>query len=238
MLRIAIAEDKLNDKEILLKYIEKFQNENDICLKTDIFSDAINLVEDYRPVYDLLLLDIEMPIMDGMTAAARIRGMDSRVIIIFITNMTQYAIKSYEVGALDYVLKPIRYFALSEKLKKVARFLAESTSRYLLLKTRECSVRVCVDDILYIEVVNHYIHVYTMKEEFSIAMSMKEMEYELEGDSFARCNKGYLVNIRQISCVKSNSVILTDGTELQLSRLRKKEFLLSITNYYGGRGMQ
>ena len=71
---------------------------------------------DYRAVYDIILMDIEMRFMDGMTAAEKIREHDSEVVIIFITNMPQYAIKGYRVDALDYVLKPVSYFAFSQRI--------------------------------------------------------------------------------------------------------------------------
>lgn len=75
-------------------------------------------MEKYSPVYDILLLDIEMKEMDGMEAARRIRERDDKVVIIFITAAPQYAISGYEVRALSYLLKPLPWFAFSQELKK------------------------------------------------------------------------------------------------------------------------
>ena len=77
-----------------------------------VFADGVDILEDYRAVYDIIFLDVEMKHLDGMTTAERIRQMDADVILIFITNMAQYAIRGYSVGALDYVLKPVPYLPL------------------------------------------------------------------------------------------------------------------------------
>ena len=74
-----------------------------------VFTDGDEITEGYRPNYDIILMDIEMCFMNGMTAAQEIRKLDPEVVIIFITNMVQYAIQGYAVGALDYILKPVNY---------------------------------------------------------------------------------------------------------------------------------
>ena len=84
----------------------------------------MELLDDYRPVYDVLFLDVEMKHLDGMETARRVRELDKDVIIVFITNMAQYAIGGYAVGALDYVLKPVPYFAFSQQLTQGRRAAA------------------------------------------------------------------------------------------------------------------
>ena len=107
MARIAIVEDDAECREQLREYVEHYGQENREELEVLCFSDGAELVEGYRPVYDLLLLDIEMPNLDGMTAARRIRQVDSDVLIVFITNMAKYAISGYEVEAPGFMLKPV-----------------------------------------------------------------------------------------------------------------------------------
>ena len=118
MFRIGIAEDDPSFQKTISEYIERYQKEKNIDIQASFFQDGNELVFKYEPIYDVLLLDIEMPKMNGMDAAREIRKRDQRVLIIFITNMAQYAINGYEVGALDFVLKPIKYFSFSMKLEK------------------------------------------------------------------------------------------------------------------------
>ena len=114
MIRIAIVEDDELYIDQLRQYLKDFQEEIDEIFEVKIYRDGDGITSDYKAQYDLILMDIQMRFVDGMTAAEEIRKMDSEVIIIFITNMAQYAIRGYEVGALDYILKPVTYFAFSQ----------------------------------------------------------------------------------------------------------------------------
>ena len=102
-------------------------------------------------------MDIEMPHMDGMEAARRIRAVDPAVVIVFITNMARYAVKGYEVDALDFVLKPVTYPQFAMKMKKAAAIAAGRERRYLLLPKDGVEQRVSTDDILFVEVIRRRI---------------------------------------------------------------------------------
>ena len=121
MIRIAIVEDEGTVREQLVGYIQRYTRQYGTMFDVTEFVDGIDILEDYRPVYDIVLLDIEMKHLDGMETAQRIRALDEDVVIIFITNMPQYAIKGYAGGALDYVLQPVPYFEVSQQLQKAVR---------------------------------------------------------------------------------------------------------------------
>ena len=106
MIRVAIVEDEAAVREQLAGYVQRCTRQYGTLFEVTMFTDGLEILEEYRPVYDIIFLDVEMPQLDGMETARRIRAMDSEVQLIFITNMAQYAIKGYAVGALDYVLKP------------------------------------------------------------------------------------------------------------------------------------
>ena len=106
MIRVAIVEDDLSCVQQLREYLSRYQKSSEEDIEVAVYPDGMAVVEQYRPVFDVLLLDIEMPRLDGMAAAREIRRTDPEVIMIFITNMARYAIKGYEVNALDFVLKP------------------------------------------------------------------------------------------------------------------------------------
>ena len=116
MIRIALVEDDPAYAEQLLSYLKEYEKESKERISVQTFSDGEDIVTEYRADYDIILMDVEMKFMDGMSAAEKIRKMDTEVVIIFITNMPQYAIQGYKVNALDYILKPISYFSFSESM--------------------------------------------------------------------------------------------------------------------------
>lgn len=131
MLRVAVAEDNPKDRERLLSFLKQYGEEKHVQIEVTEYTDGSELLEQYRPCYDVIFLDVEMPQMDGMKAAEKIRETDEEVILIFITNMAKYAIRGYEVQALDYVLKPVKYQAFSVKMDKVNRLAEKKKTRAL-----------------------------------------------------------------------------------------------------------
>lgn len=236
MIRVAVVEDDAACARQLREYVERFAGENGETLKVETFTDGAQLAMDYRPIWDILLLDIEMPRMDGMTAARLIRRADPMAIIIFITNMAKYAIKGYEVDAMNFVLKPVNYFAFSVKMAKAVGVI-HSRVRYNLIVPFEGGIRkIPAEDVYYIEVANHRLHIHAKDGSYTMLGALKDMEQQLEGLHFARCNKCYLVNLRHVLGLKGGMVTLEGGQSLQVSRPRKKEFQTAVMNYYGGGG--
>ena len=107
MTRIAIVEDEAAVREQLAGYVQRYTRQYGTPFEVTEFADGMEILEDYRPQFDIIFLDVEMKHLDGMETARRIRERDGGVLIVFITNMAQYAIRGYAVGALDYVLKPV-----------------------------------------------------------------------------------------------------------------------------------
>lgn len=235
MVRVAIVEDEPACAEILKNHIMRFESESGTHFEITEFRDGLDLVEGYRPIWDLILLDIEMTHLDGMSAAERIRQVDPAVLLMFITNMAQYAIQGYQVDAIDYVLKPVGYAAFTLKLRKVLRVLADRKGRQLLLSREGGAERVSSTDVFFVEVADHRVVYHTSAGRFSSTGTLREVERELEGEPFVRCNSCYLVNLRHVSAVKQDFVRV-GGRELKVSRPRKRQFLQELSDYYGGGG--
>lgn len=121
MYHVAIVEDEASFATQLQEYLKQYEEENDVRFKISVFGDGAEILEDYQPLYDIILLDIEMPKVNGMKAAEQIRAQDADVTLMFITNMANYAIRGYEVGALDFVMKPINYYTFSMKMTRVLK---------------------------------------------------------------------------------------------------------------------
>ena len=155
MLRVAIAEDNSKDRERLQSFLKQYETEKNTQIEIAEYTDGSKLLEQYRPCYDVIFLDVEMPEMDGMKAAEKIREMDEEVILIFITNMAKYAIRGYQVQALDYVLKPVKYEAFSVKMDKVKRLAEKKKDKSITIKTGTTTHRLQLSHIQYVEVVQH-----------------------------------------------------------------------------------
>ena len=236
MIRVAIVEDEAEIREQLMGYVQRYTRQYGTAFEVKTFADGLEILEDYRPAYDLILLDIEMKHLDGMETARRIRELDPEVMLVFITNMAQYAIKVYAVGALDYVLKPVPYFAFSQQLQKVEEQLRRRTRHYLAVPVEGGLRRLDTSRIYYIESEGHRVHFYTEEGDFAAPGALKALEEKLADRPFARCNSGYLVNLAQVQAVQQNTVEV-GPYELQVSRPKRKSFLAALTDYIGGDGL-
>lgn len=232
MIRIAIVEDDLLVQEQLTSYLHRFEFEQGLSCEISLFSDGASFLDAYRPVYDIILMDVQMPHLDGMSAAEILRKSDKDVILIFITNMAQYAIHGYAVQALDYVLKPVPYFAFAQQLQKAVTQLRSRRKTYLTVTINGGFRRVDTATIYYIESCGHYLHIYTEDEVLVTLGSLKNFETKLDPQRFVRCNSGYLVNLAQVIAVKQYEVKVGPHT-LLISRPKKKLFLEALTNYLG-----
>lgn len=235
MLHIAIVEDNPGQARLLQEYLERFFAEVGQDAELTHFSSGDTLLNDYRPVWDILLMDIELPGRDGMSVAARIRELDQRVVLIFITQMAQYAIRGYEVNALDYVLKPVSYYAFTLKLNKALRVLRERQSKQIMLQGENGLQVLSTDQLYYVEVWGHKLCYHTSLGDFTAtgARTLQEVEDELGGLGFLRCNQSCLVNFRYVQRIGKDEVQVNDQC-LAISRGRRKAFLEGMSRYLGG----
>lgn len=236
MIRIAMVEDEAAVREQLMGYVQRYTRQYGTPFEVTEFTDGMEILEDYRPQFDIIFLDVEMKHLDGMETARRIRERDGGVLIVFITNMAQYAIRGYAVGALDYVLKPVPYFAFSQQLQKVEEQLRRRTRHYLAVPVEGGLRRLDTSRIYYIESEGHRVHFYTEEGDFAAPGALKALEEKLADRPFARCNSGYLVNLAQVQAVQQNTVEV-GPYELQVSRPKRKSFLAALTDYIGGDGL-
>ena len=110
MFKIAIVEDQEETRESLNRFVRQYAQEQGLQVEISLITDGAEIAEHYTPGFDIIFMDVEMPRLDGFGAAEAIRAVDADVVLVFVTNMAQYAIRGYEVDALDYVLKPVNYY--------------------------------------------------------------------------------------------------------------------------------
>ncbi len=230
MISLAIVEDEDSYAAQLEEFINKYQKESGSCFKITRFKDGDEITNGYKSKFDIILMDIEMKLMDGMTAAEEIRKLDQEVVIMFITNMTNYAIRGYQVDALDYVLKPVSYFAFSQKLQRAIGKIKKSSSNIISIDLASGVKKVDVDNIFYIESEGHSLNFYTVNGDFTIRGRISDYEDKLNGYNFFRSNKGYLVNLKYVDGVEKGCCQIA-GKQLLISRARKNDFMTALTDY-------
>lgn len=235
MPRIAIVEDNEADLLRVQEMLKRFSEEKGITVQSAVFRNGEQLLFSYEPIYDIILMDIEMPRMDGMTAAQRLRELDPRVILIFTTNMAQYAIEGYRVRARAYLLKPLQYISFAMELTDALRASERTPSDAFLLKGESGVVRLNTEDILYIESRKHEQVFHTGSGTYSMRGTLTELEQRLAPQSFARSGVSFLVNLRYVTGVDREDVLLGD-IRVPLSRQKRKTFLETLTYYIGGNG--
>ena len=236
MLKIAVVEDQTEVRESLCQFIRQYAGEQGLQAEVEPFADGAVIAEGYQPGYDIIFLDVEMPRLGGFGAAERIRAVDPDVVLVFVTNMAQYAIKGYEVDALDYVLKPVPYFAFSQQLQKAVEKVSRHARHYLAVPVEGGLRRLDTVQIYYLESEGHRVHFYTEDGEFTAPGALKTFEEKLADCPFARCNSGYLVNLAQVRGVQQG-VVEVGPYELQVSRPKRKSFLAALADYIGGEGV-
>lgn len=232
MIKIAVVEDEHTYAMQLQEYLHQYEKECGEVFEITTFLDGDEIVSKYKSQFDIILMDIEMKFMDGMSAAEEIRKVDAEVIIIFVTNASQYAIRGYAVDALDYVLKPVSYFAFSQRIGRAIGRIKKRVSKTISVNIRGGVMKVDVADVYYIESRGHTLLFYLPSGIHEAVGTMKELEEELKAYNFFRGNKGYLINLAHVEKVVDNYAIVREQQVL-LSRARKKAFMEALTRYWG-----
>ena len=231
MIRIAVAEDEQNTYEMIHAFLERYASEKQLKIQVKHFHNGFEITDSYKPEYDIILMDVDMPLINGIDAARKIRLLDPAVIIIFITNLSQYAIQGYSVQAFDYILKPLSYFPFSEFFgRAVSRLQNIENTPYYTIRMKDGIRKVAVRDIYYIEINNHTLYYHTASGTFQATGKMKEIENALSKYDFSRCNNGYLVNLAHVDSIRDNDTVV-HGETLPISRSRKKEFSNALISY-------
>lgn len=237
MLKVAIVEDMKEDADLLEKNLRKYEAETGTAIEFNVFDNVQVFLLNYQPVYDVVFMDIMMPYLDGMKAAAELRKQDECVPLIFVTDMAKYAINGYEVGALDFFVKPVTYPALKLRLDRISMMRERSTPPVKIHIPYKGTKILPSGDVYYIEVMNKEMTYHTRRGDFTVrSEGLKKLESELKDAGFMRCSSSYLINLKWCTGFKGD-LICVAGDEIKISRRQKKEFIsaLSLT-YLGGKG--
>lgn len=215
--KIAICDDSKEDTGYVAGLLKKWSAQRQMAVQAECFPSAESFLFQYAEDknYDILLLDIEMEQMDGVTMARQIRRDNETVQIVFITGYSEYIAEGYEVAALHYLLKPVNEEKLFAVLDRAVEKLRRS-ERCLTLALSGEMVRIPLHEIRYLDVQQNYVTVHG-KADYTVKKSLGEFEKLLD-EEFFRLGRGGIVNLSYISRVTKTDVYLKDGSVLPLPR--------------------
>ena len=229
MVRIAIVEDEEKDAQELFECIQRYFEKDEMNCVIERFTEGMSFIGDNSAKFDLVFLDIEMPLLSGMETAKRLRAYDQSVCIVFVTNMPQFAINGYEVAALDFVLKPITYFNIARTIDKAMRVIRRKDEK-IYVSVENGLTAIAVSEIVYIEVYGHFTTIYTENLEISTRTSLNDLEKMLVDSSIYRCSRFYMINFKYLKGIRDGEVLVGDRA-LKISRNKKTEILKKLAEY-------
>lgn len=215
--KIAICDDSDADRQYILNMVDRWAAGAGHGARIDTFTSAENFLfhSAEESGYDILLLDIEMGTMDGVTMAKELRKNNDVVQIVFITGYSDYIAEGYEVAALHYLMKPVKENKLWSVLDRAVEKLSKN-EKVLTFETGGEVVRVPVYQIRYADVFGNYVTIHALSD-ITVKMTLKELNSQLD-ERFYRAGRSMIVNLTQISRVTKTEIKLTDGTAMPLPR--------------------
>lgn len=218
--RIALVEDEKVNADRFVSILNEYSRMENVEFRIQWYRNAITFLEEYNSQFDIVFMDIRMPVMDGMEAARELRRKDQTVLLVFLTALAQYAIQGYEVEAADYLLKPVSPTALRMKLKRLLPRCVGEKKGIMLVNNGE-KVFVRQDDLLYAEIFDHHIQHHTAEGILRDYGTLKKVEQMLPPDVFYRVNNQTIVNLRRVSRADAETVYV-DGRDFTVSMRRRK----------------
>lgn len=234
MHKIAIVEDDDKDAKVLTDFLDCYSKENNIPLDVSRFKNADSFLFDYQKKYDIIFMDIMMPGTNGMESARKLREVDNDTILIFVTTVARMAIHGYEVGALDFVLKPLEYPSFSLKLSRAFSKIKKTNSKVISLKTTDGLQTINEADILYVEVCNHILIYHLLDKDIEMYGSLKRAQEELSSRDFFKTNNCFLVNMNYVTRIDGYELTLNDKINLAISHPKRSEFVKAYHSFLTG----
>lgn len=227
-MKIAICEDEKIFSDKLLDLLNGYFQKHNQILEISVFTDGIPLIDEYKCgiKYDLIFLDIQLEISDGVNVAAQLREFDKEAAIIFVTGLENRAVEGYAVSAFDYIIKS----SLDDRLSDVLdRFMQVNKAKFLTVTTLngETEIILC-NDILYIESDGRGTAISTMNSIIRTSLSVNKVYQLLPQDNFVEIHKSVFVMVTKIKRIGSDNVLMCNEKLLPLSRRKRKQVLSAV----------
>ena len=236
--KIAICDDMEQDAQYIAAAVKKWAEQANVYADIHTFRSAEGFLFDYaaHKDYDILLLDIEMPSINGVELAKRVRRENEAVQIIFITGFPDFMAEGYEVSALHYLLKPVSFDKLSKVLNRAADKLRK-TGRTVVLTAGGERQKIAIADIVSVEAFAHFCALTTIRARFAVTAGISAVEKilrEAADGEFVRCHRSYIVGVKYIKSVSKTDITLDSGAKIPLSRSHYQTVNQAFIRYFKG----
>lgn len=233
-MRIAICEDDKASRDYESQLIHQWGQKNQLKLTVDSFSSAENFLfeSEDKLEYDLLLLDIQMGKMNGFELAKTLRGRGFTGSLAFLTGIMDYAIEGYEVGAVRYILKPVKENQLFQVLDTVYEDFKKQGDEVFLLQMGNDVSKIPFDQIIYVEARGHYVHLQGKDFEKEWKASFGSVSFAFDDKGFFCLRRGLLVNLLHVSKITKTECTLTNGEMLPVARNNYDDLNRAFIDFY------
>ncbi|MBU0941800.1 MAG: LytTR family DNA-binding domain-containing protein [Bacteroidetes bacterium] len=226
----------IDDEPLAVDLIKEFVSKVETLELVNTFNNAIDAIAVINQSnIDLIFLDIEMPHFTGIDF---INAIDKKPLIIFTTAYSEYAVEGFNLGAVDYLVKPIPFHRFLKSVTRAQQlFRSQSTSistvtaatpeiqqDFMFVRAEYENVKLNFEDILYIEGLKDYVKIYTTDNKYTLTLiSLIKLENLLSSKGFARVHRSYIINIKHVKSIQKNKVIINDK-RLPISESYKTSF--------------
>lgn len=232
IMKVAIVENEEKEIKNYFQLLKQYEKEMKQKVEVLIFKNGYDFIENYKNDIDCVFMDIDMPGINGLETSKKLRELDEDVIIIFVTNLPQFAIDGYKVQALDFLLKPLDYVNLKVELNKVNRFCNSlPKKKSLWINQKSGNYKIPFSEIVYIEIIRHDVVIHTINSEFKFRGSLTAIEENLDKDVFIRIGSPYIVNLTFVEGVSKGECLLAGDKKLPISRKNKALFMEALNSY-------
>lgn len=227
----------LDDEEIYLEkekqITEKYFAGRGLPCKIDIYQNAdwflFGLKEE---AYDLYILDVEMPVRNGIEVAKEIRKLYPEPVIIFITNYIDYAVEAYEVNTYRYIPKAVLETKLPAAYNALLPAIIEKEEHYYIIEKKGEVEKLAYSDIMYLKKEGKYVVFVHRRGESKVRKSLKLVQQELKSEEFLLVDKGYIANIKHVMKLKSHDLYMRDGMILPVGNARFNQVKQAILEFW------
>lgn len=233
MIIVGICDGEQTVRSLLASYVDRYRKETDSQIQLLSYSTGEKLLKNYMLDLDLVFLEIPLYKSNGLRIAEYLRQEDPQVRIVFLTTVLSYVLEAYEIGANNYLLKPLSYAKFCKELSKICEKKEGRESLSFLEQNKNGLYKIYHHQIRYIETHEKNTLIHTEKEDIPSSRQMKQFEQLLSGTSLIRCHTSYIVNLRYFEKLEDSQIILTDSSRIPVSRSRKNHVLEQIQLLYG-----
>lgn len=232
VMTVALVDDDVESRRVLTAGLQQYSTNRDVRFDISEYEDGQTLLDGFRSQFDVIIMDVALGADDGFDTAKAVRALDAAVTIVFATNMSQMAIRGYEVGALGYLVKPVSFFALERELDLcVCQKRRRDSAAMLTMSVGANVARVPLNDVTYLESRKHKVVVHALGARYEFVGALKNLQERLEGEGFFLCSPAYLVNMRYVQSLDHDDCMVRGGDHVLVSRRRRHAFMKALAGF-------